>query len=312
MLFKMHCNIKITLNYIYYIFICLKVDFEYSNNDEINEGLVGRINFINEKCFMVRKKIKKQKHHSIKLEAPCNDICILPNNNLVSANYYDKSLILYDQEFKKIKKVGKIKEAQTFAPFSIALDNQNQQLYITDIGHHRIILMDMNLNFIKTFGSEGSADDQFNRPAGICYKNNRLYVCDVKNKRIQIFENDFKLSKSFQLDIESWLIKVNDTTICLQLEKPTGLHFYDLKTFNLQHKYDHGWCRISEINSYFYEFDNKSSKIYCYSDSGVLIYDFDTTNLIIDNLQSHWTGYIFEFGQNLFMILNKNKHLLKF
>jgi hypothetical protein len=126
----------------------------------------------------MRNRIKKEKSNTIEIDAPCTNICILPNNCLVSVNYYDKSLILYNHEFKQIKKIDKINENQNFRPFNIELNNQNQQLYISDMTNNQIIVTDIDLNFIKTFGSKGSADDQFNVPAGICYKNDHFYVCD--------------------------------------------------------------------------------------------------------------------------------------
>jgi hypothetical protein len=120
------------------------------------------------------------------------------------------------------------------------------------------------------------------------------------------------LTKSFQLGSKPWLIVVNDTTLCVQLEDPTELHFYDLHTFSLSYKYDHGWCGISEIDSIFYEFNCKSSKIYCYSSTGVLAGEFNTNLKIESDYEFPWDGYIFEFSQNLFIILDNKKYLLKF
>ena len=43
---------------------------------------------------------------------------------------------------------------------------------------------------------------------------------------------------------------------------------YNLKNLSLQYKYNQEQCRLSEIDSFFYEFNRKSQKVYCYDENG--------------------------------------------
>ena len=232
------------------------------------------------------------------------------DDKIISINFYDKSLSIYNHNFEEIKTVHQI-EGQKFQSFNVA-SNDNDRIYISDNNNHQIIMLDFDFNLIKKFGSFGFSADQFSTPWGISFKNDYLYVCDVDNKRIQVLTKELEFHKTLNLDFEVWLIKVTDKIICLQLQNPTGIHFYDLKSFNLLNKYNHGWCRISEINSCFYEFEYTTSNLNCYNENGDLIRSFETNLYFPNSLSPHWSGYIFQLKENLYMTVNSSKNLMKF
>ena len=58
-------------------------------------------------------------------------------------------------------------------------------------GNSRILKMDKNGKFIKTFGSRGSGPGQFNMLASIAVDaRGNIYAADKGNNRIQVFDND--------------------------------------------------------------------------------------------------------------------------
>ncbi|KAJ8752307.1 hypothetical protein K2173_003943 [Erythroxylum novogranatense] len=84
-------------------------------------------------------------------------------------------------------------------PGKLAIDALNDRLFISDSNHNRIVVTDLDGNFILQVGSsgeeglrDGSFDDaMFNRPQGLAYnaKKNLLYVADTENHALR--EVDF-------------------------------------------------------------------------------------------------------------------------
>ncbi|KAM2468598.1 hypothetical protein FF1_010260 [Malus domestica] len=84
-------------------------------------------------------------------------------------------------------------------PGKLAIDVLNDRLFISDSNHNRIVVTDLDGNFIVQIGSsgeeglrDGSFDDAtFNRPQGLAYnpRKNLLYVADTENHALR--EIDF-------------------------------------------------------------------------------------------------------------------------
>lgn len=77
---------------------------------------------------------------------------------------------------------GQLKE-----PFDVVVDPRGD-LFVTDLGNHRIQKFTSDGKFLSTFGSQGSALGQFYGPRGMAFdKQGNLYVCDAGNSRVQVF-----------------------------------------------------------------------------------------------------------------------------
>ncbi|KAF5739976.1 NHL repeat-containing protein 2 isoform X1 [Tripterygium wilfordii] len=84
-------------------------------------------------------------------------------------------------------------------PGKLEMDVRNNRLFISDSNHNRIVVTDLDGNFITQIGSsgdqglrDGSFDDAtFNRPQGLAYnaRKNLLYVADTENHALR--EIDF-------------------------------------------------------------------------------------------------------------------------
>ena len=76
----------------------------------------------------------------------------------------------------------------------------NDQIVLLDHsqGSHRVVILNKEGELIKSFGSIGSEDGQFNEPFGVDVdEEGRIIVCDTYNHRIQVFDNDGSFLHSF-------------------------------------------------------------------------------------------------------------------
>ncbi len=94
----------------------------------------------------------------------------------------------------------------------ITVNGSSGSVFITDTFNHRIQMFDLQGNYVGQFGSEGSGDEQFNKPGGIVFipdysevgerRNGRgssgsVFITDTFNHRIQIFTGDGEYVASF-------------------------------------------------------------------------------------------------------------------
>ncbi|KAH0733341.1 hypothetical protein KY289_004529 [Solanum tuberosum] len=83
-------------------------------------------------------------------------------------------------------------------PGKLAVDVLNNRLFISDSNHNRIVVTDLEGNFLVQVGStgaeglrDGNFDDvTFNRPQGLAYnaKKNLLYVADTENHALRVID----------------------------------------------------------------------------------------------------------------------------
>ncbi len=73
-------------------------------------------------------------------------------------------------------------------PNGIAIDSDNN-VYVVDSGHSKVMRLDSNGTFALNWGSWGSSNGQFKHPTGIFVNKNYVFVADSGNARIQMFNN---------------------------------------------------------------------------------------------------------------------------
>lgn len=84
-----------------------------------------------------------------------------------------------------------------YNPAGLALDDRSKRLYVTDPGHHRIQVYDLDGKFLFTIGKRGGEEGQFNYPTNLFIRGDRLYVTDTMNFRVQIFDLEGKFLDTF-------------------------------------------------------------------------------------------------------------------
>ncbi|KAH7443198.1 hypothetical protein KP509_02G025300 [Ceratopteris richardii] len=119
-----------------------------------------------------------------------------------SLQYYGNKNLLSDrplpETLEKDKDVRLVSSPLKF-PGKITTDLANGRLFISDSNHHRIVITDLEGNFIQQVGGmngeglqDGSFEEaSFNRPQGVAYNPNKnvLYVADTENHALR--EVDF-------------------------------------------------------------------------------------------------------------------------
>ncbi len=121
----------------------------------------------------------------------------------------------------------------------IAIDNLNGRLVLTDLKKHQIVVTDMDGKHIKTFGSKGTDDGQFNLPTAVAIeKDGGIVVGDSLNARIQRFTTngvfvskfgkrgdspgDFSLIKGVAVDSEGHIYVTDGKDHRLSVFTPKG------------------------------------------------------------------------------------------
>lgn len=237
----------------------------------LDKNIVGKINYkkvnkldINE-VFESRLKEKSFKVVEIDVK-PC-EISVLPNEHLISVNYDQKSLTLYDKDLNLVKTIDKINNQPLDSAY-ITTDGDNK-IYITNFKAKSIIVTDLNFNQLKYLNTSY-------KPYGICWNNNGyLYVCGYDTRCIHKLNTELECIQSFKLTFEPWKIKILDSTVAIDCLSGSGLYFFDLETFNLKVKYSHGKCRHFTLGTMFYEFSVDTKKLYCYNNEGIILRDID-------------------------------------
>ena len=73
------------------------------------------------------------------------------------------------------------------SPYSVAADGSGN-IYVTDISNDSILKYSSDGLFLLSWGSNGTADGQFNDPTGIAVDGSgNVYIADTNNNRIQRF-----------------------------------------------------------------------------------------------------------------------------
>ena len=80
-----------------------------------------------------------------------------------------------------IKRVDRI-NGEKFQPSTIMANLDEKQFYICDLQNDRILITDLDFNFIKSVGSKGSEMHQFKAPYDICFSASKFYVIMKTNE----------------------------------------------------------------------------------------------------------------------------------
>lgn len=93
--------------------------------------------------------------------------------------------------------LGALADGQVARPVGLAFNADQQLLYITDTGEHRVVALTMQDTVQTVFGSRGIAPGQFNFPTFIDIgPDARVFVADSLNCRVQVFEPDGSFVRS--------------------------------------------------------------------------------------------------------------------
>ena len=76
-------------------------------------------------------------------------------------------------------------------PTGIGYSSKKDEIWVTETGNHRILILDSNGNIKKIIGKRGAGNSEFNYPTYITISDSGLvFIVDALNKRVQIFNED--------------------------------------------------------------------------------------------------------------------------
>ena len=97
---------------------------------------------------------------------------------------------VFDKQGKKLRTIK-----HTFKyPKGIAVDKEDN-LFISDGGHHCVYKLDKDDNQLKVIGNLGSGNGEFNWPRGMAIIGEHVFVCDSVNHRIQVLSRELEFVK---------------------------------------------------------------------------------------------------------------------
>ncbi|SNB46642.1 6-bladed beta-propeller [Geobacter sp. DSM 9736] len=81
---------------------------------------------------------------------------------------------------------------------SFAIDKARKVLIVPDIWEHKVVMFDLNGNYIRGVGKRGTQEGDFNYPSSVAVdRQGNILVCDAMNARIQRFTHELKLINTF-------------------------------------------------------------------------------------------------------------------
>ncbi len=90
-----------------------------------------------------------------------------------------------------------------YGPRDIAVDAAGQ-VYVTDTGNKRVVVLDADLKPLRAFGGSGNDAGELNEPTGIAIDpvTGIIVVADLWNNRVQTFDKELRPLRQF--DVEAW------------------------------------------------------------------------------------------------------------
>jgi DNA-binding beta-propeller fold protein YncE len=125
----------------------------------------------------------------------------------VVADTFGWRIRVFDKDLKSLATFGQPPDTtkapgpfDLFGPRDVAIDS-NGLLWVTDTGNDRIQVFTLQGEFVKTVGSSGKGEGQFDEPVGISIgKDGAIYVADMYNRRVEVLNPDGSYRSQFTVD----------------------------------------------------------------------------------------------------------------
>ena len=268
-----------------------------------NSSIIGKLIFkgklVNDEIYEKKKveyaEIKNliiaNKYKSVDISDKIWCIYSLSNGFLIASNYY--SISIYDKDFKVFKRINKIENISFYCNDLVVNESKNS-IYFGDHQNHRIIMMDTDLNHIKSIKNPSYL------PHGIDCYNDGIYVCNSMNSAIVKFSSDLELEQTFLIGYQPFQIKIIEKTSMVrptQFIQNNSIYFHHTETFEFIRKYDGHKGTLNVVGLNFYEFYFTDKKLFCYDNNGVLLEELEIE--INELTKSRFNGALVFYDKNL-------------
>ena len=128
-------------------------------------------------------------------------VSVNSDGNIFICEGWEGGLKVRDKEGNEMieSTIQKTIDSLELKPVDISI-GLNDQIVVLDRSQYcrRVVILNKEGQLIKSFGSKGSKDGQFNEPFGVDVDEvGRIIVADTYNHRIQVFDNDGSFLRSF-------------------------------------------------------------------------------------------------------------------
>ena len=123
-------------------------------------------------------------------------------------------------------------------PFGIAINPENNSIYICDPGYNRVQVYDKSFEFVFQFS------EKMNGPVGICFKQNKVYVTQYTSHCLNVYSTEGKFLKSVGVKGKKEL----------EFDKPKGLDISTDKDRIYITEYENDRVQCLDLNLKFNSF----------------------------------------------------------
>ena len=128
-------------------------------------------------------------------------VALSATGDILVCDLCNNRIHIFSPDGKSLKCVGTKGNGplQFTNPVGIAVHPHSNKIYITECGgDHRVQILNADLTFCSTFGSNGSDNGQFQRPHNVSFDSTgNVYVTDYDNHRVQVFTAEGKYIRQF-------------------------------------------------------------------------------------------------------------------
>ena len=123
-------------------------------------------------------------------------ICNFKDGKMLFTDSYLNKIFLIDPEKKSCTVLND--SLKLDKPTGIAYSPLNHEIWITETGAHRVVVLNEKGDMVKKIGSRGNAKGEFNFPTHICIdKKGNAYIVDAMNFRVQVLNKDKEVISVF-------------------------------------------------------------------------------------------------------------------
>ena len=148
-------------------------------------------------AYCCNKSLEQKQKSPGELNNPCGIAIHYNTGNIYIADAYNHRVQVFSCNGEYLFMFSK----KLNHPVGICI-SQNK-VFVTQFSGHCINMYELEGKLIKSVGSEGNGETQFNRPRGldVSDRNNNIYVCDCYNHRIQILTEKLKYHSMLEIDL---------------------------------------------------------------------------------------------------------------
>ena len=142
---------------------------------------------------------KLQSFGSEQLSIP-HGVAVDDDGNILLVDANKHCILKFTSDGKLITTIGKHGSSplEFRLPVGATIHPHNKKFYVADQRNHRIQVLNPDLTFYNTFGSNGNDDGQFNCCIDVAFDSiGNVYVADADNHRIQVFTAEGKFLRKF-------------------------------------------------------------------------------------------------------------------